>query len=211
MVDPATALTIGSALYQGAAGLFGKKKKKKQKTQSTLDPQQQQLYNDNNNSLYGNGPFSDLYKYDADAANENFDKNYSRPAYRNYQENVIPKITGQFRGGNIMNSTYAGEALARTGRDVQEGLDAKRSDMQFQGQQAALDRKSNAIDKTLGMSTFGYDKTAQNKPVIDQILESVGPDAAKWFSDYLNKTKGIGSGTAGFSGQTSSNSVGYQG
>ncbi len=182
---------VGGIVGLGA-GLFGKKKKKKPKPISTLDPQQQQLYNEYISSLRGEGPYSSLFNYDAEGANANFDKNVGRPAYRKFEENVIPGITGQFRKGNIGQSSYTGEALSRAGRDVQEHLDALRSDMQFQGQQQANQNKLTGMNNMLNLQTQAYQKPGPENPsVLDQTLSSFGPMAAEMFADavkdYRNK------------------------
>lgn len=184
------------AVSGGIGSLFGgAKKKKKPKRMSTLDPQQQSLYNDYINSIRGQGPFNDLYNYDAQGANQNFDKNVGRPAYRNFEENIVPQITGQFRSNNLGTSSYAGEALGRAGRNVQEGLDAQRSNMQFEGQQNAQTSRQNAIQNVLGMQTFAYQRPESQSPsMIDQVLGSVAPQAGQWFADYLSKGSGGGGG-----------------
>lgn len=182
---PGVGTAIG-AIGGGILGLFGKKKKKKAKPVSTLDPQQQALYKQQIDALQGVGPFADLYNFDANAANENFENMYSRPAYRNFSENIIPSITGQFRQGNLMSSSYSGGALAKAGRDVQEGLDAQRANMIYQGQQDAMSRKQSAIDRILGMQTFAYSKPQEGKGnAIDQILSAAAPAAGSWFADFL--------------------------
>lgn len=180
-----------------ASGLFGNKKKKKPaplKKVSTLDPRQQKLYADYERSVRGKGPFSELYNWDAKGANQNFDANVSRPAYRNFQENIIPGITGQYRSNNLMNSSYSGGALSRAGRDVQENLDAQRSNMQFAGQQQSQTNRQNAMNNILGMQTFAYDRGApqqQKGPsTLDQILSSVGPAAGDYLANYLSKGSG---------------------
>jgi|SRR6478735_518366 len=175
------------ALAGGVMGLFGSRnKKKKPKRISTLDPQQQQLYDQYIQSLGGQGPFSDLYNFDSAGYNQVFDQTIGQPAYQNFRENVIPGITGQFRGSNIMNSSYAGESLARAGRDVQRNLDAQRSANIFSGQQQAGANKQNAINNILGMQTFALERPQEGSPsIIDQILGSVAPRAGEWFSDYL--------------------------
>ena len=173
---------FGSSIFGGlATGFFGGKKKMKKR--STFDKPQKQLYGDYVNSIRGQGPFADMYNYDAEGANANFDKNVGRPAYRNFQENIIPGITGQFRSQGIGNSSYTGEALGRAGRNVQESLDAKRSDMQFQGQQNANTNKMNGIQNILGMTTFDYQQPEQSP--LDKILSSVGPAAAKYATSYF--------------------------
>lgn len=175
---------VGTAIGAGIgaiAGLFGRKKKPKKR--STLDKQQRALYNQQIEGLSGKGQFADLYNFNSEAANANFDKMVSNPAYRNFGENIVPGITGQYRQGNLMQSSYSGGALSRAGRDVQESLDAQRSNMIYQGQQDAMNRKQNALDRVLGMQTFAYDKPQGNS--VDQILSAAAPAAGEWFADYL--------------------------
>lgn len=187
-VGTATGAVVGGVVG-GASGLFGGKKKKKPKKRSTLDPQTQALYDDYIASIRGEGPMKDLYNFDAEGYNDVFDKTVGRAANRNFNENIIPGITGQFRSNNLMNSSYAGESLSRAGRDVQENLDALRSQNVFQGQQQANLNKHNAINSALNTQTFAYDKPeAQTPNAIDQILNSVGPAAGEWFADYLKKS-----------------------
>jgi hypothetical protein len=183
MFGPGYGTAIGAGIG-GLAGLFGSKKKKK-KNISTFDKQQQGLYNQYVQGLNGQGQFGDLYNYDSEGANANFDKNVSRPAYRNFQENIVPTITGQFRQGNLQNSSYAGQALSRAGRDVQEGLDAQRSNMQFMGQQNAKQNKQGALQNVLGMQTFARQDAPTSS--LDQTLSSLAPSAGKWFSNWLDK------------------------
>jgi hypothetical protein len=175
-------IAVGGILG-GVAGLFGGGKKRPKK-RSTFDKQQQGLYKDYVSAIRGQGPFSNLYKYDAAQANNVFDLNVARPAYRSFQENVIPQITGQFRSNNLMNSSYAGEALARRGRDVQENLDALRAAQQFEGQQAAQNRQQQGLQHILGLTT--YDNVQRPPSTIDQILGGVAPLAGQTFSNYLS-------------------------
>ncbi len=177
----------GGALIGGISSLFGSKKKKtKPKRLNTFDPQQQQLYQQYISSLTGKGPLADMYNYNPEQANQNFDANVSRPAYRNFEENIVPTVTGQFRQGGLMNSSYAGDALARRGRDVQENLDAQRSNMHYLGQQNTQASRQNAINSILGTQSFAYSKPGAKQPgAIDQILGSVAPAAGEWFANYL--------------------------
>jgi hypothetical protein len=165
-------------------GLFRKKKKKKR--ESTLDPERKKLYDEYMEGLRGQGPMAGLYNWDAEGANENFDKNVSRPAYRNFQENIVPGITGQYRQNNLMNSSYSGEALSRSGRDVQEALDARRSDMHFQGQDRANKARRSGINSSFNIQT---ERDRPNNPSsIDNILNGLTPSAAKWLDNKINPT-----------------------
>lgn len=174
----------------GVAGLFGSKKKRTKKPRriGTFDPQQQELYNQYVGSLRGEGPFKDMYNFDAEGYNNVFDQTTARPAYRNFRENVIPNITGQYRQGNLMNSSYSGEALARAGRDVQENLDALRSQNIFSGQQQANANKQNAINSILNQKTFGFQDRQQSQG-IDSVLNAAAPAVSQWFADYLNNSR----------------------
>jgi hypothetical protein len=185
----------------GALGLFGgggRKKKKKAKLVSTLDSTQQGLYQQYADALNGKGQFADLYNWDAKGANNNFDVNVSRPAYRNFNENIIPGITGQFRQGNVQNSSYTGEALGRAGRNVQESLDAQRSNMQFQGQQSANQNKMSGMNNILNMQTQAFMQPgAPQQNGVDSILSQLAPMGGQFMADYF---KGDGSsGGGGFS------------
>lgn len=200
-VVPGIGTAVG-AVAGGAAGFFsglfgGKKKQKKKNKYSTLDPRQEKLYAQQEAALNGQGEFADLYNFDPEAANANFEANVARPAYRNFNESVIPGITGQFRGANLQNSTYAGEGLARAGRDVQEGLNAARSNMIYQGTQQAKQNKMSAIENILNRSTFAYGPDDEQAPNgIDQILDSMGPAAGKWVENYFNSKQNAPAATA---------------
>lgn len=189
---PVVGTGIGAAIggiFGGIGGLFGNKKKKAKKL-STLDPQQKALYDQYISALSGQGPHAGMFNFDQQGYNNVFDQSIARPAYRNFQENIIPQITGQFRGSNIGNSSYTGESLSRAGRNVQENLDALRSQNVFAGQQQANMNKQNAIQNILGTQTFATARPQEGNPsVIDQILGSLAPQAGQWFGDYL---KGLG-------------------
>lgn len=179
--------TAVGALTGFVGGLFGKKKKSKAKKRSAFDPQQQALYNDYISGLRGEGPLAGNFNFDTEGYNNVFEQTHVRPANRNFQENIIPGITGQFRQGNLQNSTYTGEALSRAGRNVQENLDALRSQNIFQGQQQAQQNRLNAANNVLGMSTFAYEKPQARTPsTIDQILGTLAPDSGQWLADTMN-------------------------
>lgn len=175
---------IGGAVG-GIAGLFGGGKKKKKK-RSAFDKQQQKLYDYEHQAIMGEGPLADLYNYDPQAANEVFDKNVANYAYRDLNERAIPSVTGQFRSQGLMNSSYAGDALAKLTRDVQEGLDAQRSQYLYGEQKDARNAKRNAVNNIQGRSTFAYDTAAPSGGFnLDSILSQITPERIDQFKNWI--------------------------
>ena len=146
----------------GALQLASNAFKKKAKKRSTFDKTQKKLWKDYNNGIMGEGPLADLYKFDAQKATQNFQQNVARPAYENYQENVIPQITGSFRSKGLGNSSYAGQALERGGRMVQNDLNGKMSDYLFQQENSVNNRRSGAIKDSLNTNTFDYERQQED-------------------------------------------------
>lgn len=171
----------------GVAGLFGGGKKKKPKKRSTLDKNQQALNDMQHQSILGEGPLADLYNYDPEKANEVFDKNIANPAYRKFKEELAPSITGQFRSNNLMQSSYAGDALSKLARDIQEGLDAQRSQYLYGEQKDARSSKRNAVENLQNRQTFAYDTAAPQSGGfnINSILDQVTPDRIDQFKNWL--------------------------
>jgi hypothetical protein len=188
--------TAVGAIGGGILGLFGGgQKKQKPKKISTLDESQQRIYDQLVQALGGQGEFAGLYNYDEAGANEAFDKNVARPGYRKFEENIIPGITGQFRGKNLMNSSYTGEALGRAGRDVQENLDALRSQMHYNEGKEARQNKMQGIRDVLGTKTFDYLMPQEGGGGgIDGLLSALAPIGGDWFKDFLKSKSGGGGG-----------------
>jgi hypothetical protein len=147
---------VGSVI--GAAkGFFGAKKKKKKKI-STLDKKQQQLNDEQYAALRGEGPLADLYSYDPEAANKVFDENYAKYAYRDLKEKDIPELTGQFRSQGLMQSSYAGDAVGKLIREVQERLGGQRAKYLYDIEQANKEAKRGAVENLQNRQTFAYQK-----------------------------------------------------
>lgn len=198
-----TGATIGSAipglgtgvgagiggLIGGVSGLFGNKKKKKKRL-SSLDDRQQRLNEQQHQSILGEGPLADLYNYDPEAANDVFDKNIANPAYRKFNEELVPGITGQFRSNGLMNSSYAGDAISKLARDVQENLDAQRTQYLYGEQKDARGAKRNAVENLQNRQTFAYDKSARNDRGFDinKVLGSISPEMIDQVRDYFNSS-----------------------
>lgn len=171
------------AVAGGLLGLFGRKKKKKPKKYSTLNPMQEEMFNEYASGLKtGEGPYGDLFNFNPDQMRDVFKKMYADPAYQQYQEEVVPGITGQFRGGNLQNSSYLGGALAKEGSNVQKNLDAQLANMLYQGQQDSLARRMNGLNTILGTQTFAYGKPQESSgnQMFNQLLQAGGDIAGKY-------------------------------
>jgi hypothetical protein len=176
-------------LVGGVAGLFGSKKKRKK--YSSLDKRQQHINETQYNAILGQGPLADMYNYNPDQTNEYFNKTVANPAYQQFNENIVPSITGQFRSQGLMNSSYAGDALSRAGRDVQTGLDAERARMQYGSQQAARSAKQNAVENIQNRQNFAYGQNTEGSGFnIDQILSTITPEARNSLIDYFKNYRG---------------------
>jgi gas vesicle protein len=185
---------VAGGVIGGAAGLFGgPKKKKKNKKISSLDKSQKRLNDQQHQSILGQGPLADLYNYDPQQANDVFDKNIANPAYRNFKEKLAPEITGQFRKNGLMNSSYAGDALSKAARDIQENLDSKRSKFQYGAQNEAKTAKRNAVENLQNRQTFAYDKAAGTRSGFDinQVLSSITPEMTDSLANHF-KPKAAG-------------------
>jgi hypothetical protein len=167
---------VVGGLIGGITSLFGGRKKKPKKV-STFDPTQQGIYQNYANALEGKGgPYQDVFgPFDYDKLSNVYQQKYARPQYRNFEENIVPTITGQFRQGNLQNSSYLAGELGRRGRDVQESLDANLAEMLYNGEQASLNRRQRGVENILNTTTFDYKK--QQKSLIDELLSSLAGGA----------------------------------
>lgn len=179
---------LAGGLIGGLGGLFGSKKKKKKKL-STFDKQQQRLNRLQHQGILGQGPLADMYKFDQEQANQVFNQNVADPTYRKFQEDVIPSITGQFRNQGMMQSSYAGDAMGRLARDVQQGLDAQRANYMYNQQNDMNRNRMNAIENIQGRTTFDYDTSAPSSGGfnINRILQSVTPDMIDDARNYFSR------------------------
>lgn len=173
---------VGVGVGGVAGGLLGAySRSRKRKKRSTLDQTQQGLYDQYAQGIQGQGQFANDFNFNPQQSRDVFNKNVAQPAYQNFQENIVPSITGQFRGGNLQNSSYLGGALSKAGTDVQRNLDAQLSRMMQEGQQSSIERRLGALRDILGMQTFAYERP-QASP-FDNLLggfaEGAGQYAAK--------------------------------
>jgi len=192
-------------LAGGLLGAFGRKKKKKPKPISTLDKTQQGLYNKYAQGLQGKGQFADLFNFNPDQAKDVFNKNFAQPAYQQFQEEVVPGITGQFRGGNLQNSSYLGGALSKAGTDVQKNLDAQLANMLYQGQNDSVERRINGINNLLNMQTFAYKQpqSSGGDQAFSALTNIGGKAAGAFFNNSFSGGSGSGSNALATPGQAS--------
>lgn len=169
------------AVVGGVAGWLSGKKKKKKKKVSTLDKDQQKLNKAQHEAMYGEGPLADLYNYDPEKANEVFDKTIGRYAYRNLHEKSIPELTGQFRNQGLMQSSYAGDAVGKLVRDVQESLDAQRAQTLYNEQKEARGAKRQSVENLQNRQTFAYEQQNPSKSS-GNVMDLLSPEALDKFS-----------------------------
>lgn len=188
---------VVGGLVGGISNFLGSKKKKKAKKRSTLDKNQKRINEQQSQGILGEGPLADLYNYNPEEANAVFDQTIGRKAQRQFGESTVPKITGAFRNEGLQNSSYTGQALSNAGRDVQENLDALRTDYLYKEKNNAKNNKINAIENFQNRTNFDYDTAAQGGGFdISSILDSITPAQTKSLSDFFSKKKQEGDSNA---------------
>lgn len=172
-------------------GFFGGEKNKKPGNQlSTFDPYQKQLYEQQAQALQGgSGPLADIYgQYNPELMKNYYEQAYAQPQYQEFQENIVPTITGQFRGQNLQNSSYLGGALAKAGTIVQNNLNAQMAGLLYQGQNSQMDRRASALNRILNLQTHVNERPQPS--IFDNLLTSLAGGAGDLLGDYLkNRNK----------------------
>lgn len=180
----------------GLAGGFGGGKKKKPKQIDNFDPKQRELYNQYIQAIQGGGgPLADVFsQFNPQQMRDVYEKSYAQPAYQEFQENVVPTITGQFRGQNLQNSSYLGGALAKAGTGVQNNLNAQMAQMLYNGQQENLNRRQSGIQGILGQQTHSYEKPQPS--IFDELLNSLAGGAGSLVANKFSSMSNPWSGQA---------------
>ena len=165
---------------------------KSQKKISTFDPHQKQLFEQSTQALQGNGgPLADIYgQFDPQMMRDYYEKSYSQPQYQEFRQNIVPGITGAFRGQNLQNSSYLGGALSSAGTSVQNDLNAQMAKMLYEGQQSSLNRRSNALQSILSMQTHVNERPGPS--IFDNLLNSLSSNAGGFLADMANNRKSPG-------------------
>jgi len=142
---------------------------------STMDKTQRGLYKQYAQALQGGGgPLADIFGFDPEKIRDLYTKQYAEPAYQQFEEEVVPGITGAFRGQNLQNSSYLGGALSKAGTNVQKDLDAQLANMLYGAEQSSINRKQQGLQGLLNMQTFAY----QQSPLM-QLLQGLAGGAGR--------------------------------
>lgn len=172
----------------GVGGLFGSGRKKKGKKISNLDKNQQRVNQNQMDAFTGQGEYADLYGYNPEGANDVFDKTIANRAYRNLNEQGIPSVTGQFRNQGLMNSSYAGDAVAKLTRDVQESLDAQRTKYLYDRESEARNAKRQGIENFQNRENFSLNTGNPGGGFdINSVLSQISPEMIQGAKDWWNK------------------------
>lgn len=155
--------------------LFGTKDKVKQlKTQS---PEQEQLTKLIIDALQtGQGPFSDLFKeFDQNA----FDEGVSKPALKNFEENVLPFLQEKFTAGGYQGTPMAAREIGKAGAGLQSTL----ANLLFQARQAHQQSSANSklglTGAALGVKPFENIYQQGDPGLIKGFLQGGGANIAK--------------------------------
>lgn len=179
-MDPATIAILASVAGAGASSYFNSQPDKV----STLDKNQKKLLKEYINSLMGEGgQFADAFDFDPQQIRELYNQEFATPAYQQFQEEIVPSITGSFRGSNLQNSSYLGGALGRAGERVQQDLNAKLARMLYDAQQNSIDRRLNSVNSILGNQTFAY--TRPQASSWDSFISGFGEKGGQLAADKL--------------------------
>jgi hypothetical protein len=187
---------LAGGIIGGVGGLFNKgPKPEKFNKLGTLDPTQKQLYDQQAQALQGGGgPLADVYgQFNPQLMKDFYEKSYAQPQYQEFQENIVPTITGQFRGQNLQNSSYLGGALSKAGTNVQNNLNGQMAELLYKGQQSQTDRRATALDRILNLQTHVNQRPQPS--VFDDLLATLNKSAGDMLTTYLKNKRNNSSGT----------------
>jgi len=125
----------GSALGGWMANQGNKETKVQKRQRKTVD--------DLIASLYGQGPYSQLFNMDEDA----FQKSYVDPAMALFQNQIAPQIQQQYINSGLQRGSGMEAQLTRAGVDLEQMLNQQ----YYQMQQDAMNRQMSALQNILGM------------------------------------------------------------
>lgn len=125
-------------------GEFAFGSKDKIKKAGTLSADQEQLMALINDGLTkGEGPFADIFgQFDKGA----FEEGVSKPALKQFQEDVLPQLQEKFIGGNQVGGSGMRRAQFKAAGDLQSKL----AELMYQAQQGQKQNKMAGLNTLLG-------------------------------------------------------------
>lgn len=165
----AAALPLGlGALGAGGSAIRGSKKPKKV---GLLSPGQQDIQSLIQAAIQGQGPLANITSNDPQQSAQRFSQAVAEPLITQFQEEILPSITGQFRGKGLGQSTFAGQAAARAGEGLERQLASGLSQFQSSQDQQAASNLMRLLGLSQGTKEFGFQQP-QASP-LDAILAQV--------------------------------------
>lgn len=160
-----------------AGGLLGRRGSE----ETPIQERQRQVIDDILESVKGEGPLSDLFKFDE----ETFQKSFVEPAKERFSSQISPQIQQQFIASGQQRGTPLQDTLTRAGVDLDQML----NQFYAQQQQGAQQRQLGALERILGAgagaqapqsfgsalgeSASGYLSSPAFGSALDRILEGI--------------------------------------
>lgn len=132
------------------------------KERNVLNKNQQMMEDYIMQALQGEGPLGQIGQYDPATSAQQFNDAVAQPLITQFQEEVMPGITGQFRGAGLGNSTFAGQASARAGEGLERQLASGLAQYQQADKQSALDRLLQLFSTGFGRQTKAFEQPTQS-------------------------------------------------
>ncbi len=136
---PLAAAAVSAAGSIGGGYLAGRSS---QPQETKLEKTKRKLIDQMIGSLYGQGPFSDLYKFDEDT----FQKSYVEPAKARFKNQIAPSIQQQYIASGQHRGSGLEDQLLRAGVDLDQMLNEAMATQKDQAQ----NRKINAMNQIIG-------------------------------------------------------------
>jgi hypothetical protein len=138
----------------------------KTKTLSTLSPMQQELEALIRQGLTeGTGPFADIF---GGFNQSEFEEGVSKPALKNFQENVLPALQEKFIAGGQVGGSGQERAFGKAGSDFA----AHMAELLYNAKQQQKANKIQGVNTAYGKQTV--ENIAQPESLLNKILPAAG-------------------------------------
>lgn len=117
---------------------------------SAISPEEKQFLDLINQAVSGTGPLAGLGQYNPAETASRFNQAVAQPLITQFNEEILPGITGQFRGAGLGRSTFAGQAAARAGEGLERQLSSGLAQYQTSQQNQANQNLLNLLNLYLG-------------------------------------------------------------